>query len=100
MTHPFLIFSQSDYLIQIVDMANSADLDLHSLQRQDISGFSRTRVKILYDLEVVIATVLALTVKIRKSQDFLSPISGNPGDQIFSLFQKFNLNILKLSFME
>ena len=30
-------------------------------------------------------TVLALTVKIRKSQDFLAPISGSPGDQIFSL---------------
>ena len=60
MPHPFLIFSQSDYLIPIVDikfsylMANSADpdqlafqkptdLDLHCLQRQDISGFSRTR---------------------------------------------------------
>ena len=40
--------------------------------------------------------VLALTVKIRKSQDFLTPISGSPGDQI----QIFNLNILKLSFME
>ena len=30
-------------------------------------------------------TVLALTVKIRKSQDFLAPISGSHGDQIFSL---------------
>ena len=30
-----------------------------------------------------IMTVLALTVKIRKSQDFLAPISGSPGDQIF-----------------
>ena len=29
--------------------------------------------------------VLALTVKIRKSQDFLAPISGSPGDQNFSL---------------
>ena len=28
--------------------------------------------------------VLALTVKIRKSQDFPAPISGSPGDQIFS----------------
>ena len=27
--------------------------------------------------------MLALTVKIRKSQDFLAPISGSPGDQIF-----------------
>ena len=32
-----------------------------------------------------ISTVLALTVKIRKSQDFLAPISGSHGDQIFSL---------------
>ena len=30
-------------------------------------------------------TVLALTVKIMKSQDFLAPISGSPGDQFFSL---------------
>ena len=30
-------------------------------------------------------SVLALTVKIRKSQDFLAPISGSPGDQMFSL---------------
>ena len=45
--------------------------------------------------------VLALIVKIRKSQDFLAPISGSPGDQIFvTHFQKFNLNILKVSFME
>ena len=56
-----LIFSQSDYLIRIVKkitylMANSADpdqltfrkqlnLDLHCLQRQSLSGFSRIRVK-------------------------------------------------------
>ena len=56
---PLLIFSQSDYLIQVVDiylMANSADpdqlaskkptdLDLHCLERQSISGFSRIRIK-------------------------------------------------------
>ena len=29
--------------------------------------------------------VLALTVKIRKSQDFLAPVSESPGDQMFSL---------------
>ena len=62
MPHPLVIFSQSDYLIQVVHsnvkylMTNSADpdqlaskkptdLDLHCLQRQGISGFSRTRVK-------------------------------------------------------
>ena len=46
-------------------------------------------------------SVLALIVKIRKSQNLLAPISGSPGDQIFfTNFQKFNLNILKRSFME
>ena len=56
MSRPFLIFSQSDYLIQVVD-ANSntewkivqiqisnSDLDQHCLQRQGISEFSRTRI--------------------------------------------------------
>ena len=61
MPHPFQIFSQSDYLIQIVDinshtewqavqiqiswlLQKPTDLDLHCLQKQGISGFSRTRV--------------------------------------------------------
>ena len=56
---PLLIFSQSDYLIQVVDTNSNTewqtvqiqiswptDLDLHYLQRQDISGFSRTRANI------------------------------------------------------
>ena len=60
---PFLILSQSDYLIQIIDinshtywqkvqiliswfLKKPTDLDLHGLQRQDISGFSRTRVNL------------------------------------------------------
>ena len=64
MPHPFLIFSQSNYLIQIVDtnshtewqtvqiqiswlLQKPTDLDLHCLQSQGISGFSRTRVKLL-----------------------------------------------------
>ena len=59
---PLLIFSQADYLIWIVAinshtqwqtvqiqvswlLQKSTDLDLHCLQRQGISGFSRTRVK-------------------------------------------------------
>ena len=63
MPRPFLIFSQSDYLIQIVDinshtcwqivqiqiiwlLQKPTDLDLHCLQRRGISGFSRTRVNI------------------------------------------------------
>ena len=61
---PLLIFSQSDYLILIADtnshtewqtvqiqirwlLQKPTDLDLHCLQRQGISGFSRTRVKLL-----------------------------------------------------
>ena len=36
-----------------------------------------------YNYRAVLNTVLALTVKIRKSQDFLAPISGSLGDQIF-----------------
>ena len=63
MPRPFLIFGQSDNLIQIVDinshtkwqtmqiqiswlLQKPTDLDLHCLQRQDISGFSRTRVNV------------------------------------------------------
>ena len=59
----FQIFSQSDYLIQIVDINSHSDwktlqiqiswllqkptdLDLHCLQRQGISGLSRTRVNL------------------------------------------------------
>ena len=62
MPRPLLIISQSDYLIKIVDidshtewqtmqiqiswlLQKPTDLDLHCLQRQGISGFSRTRVK-------------------------------------------------------
>ena len=54
---PSLICSQSDYLIQNVDINSNTewqtvqipiswptDLDLHCLQKQGISGFSRTRV--------------------------------------------------------
>ena len=62
---PLLIFSQSDNLIQVVDTKTNShilndkqcwsisvgllqkptNLDLHCLQKQGISGFSRTRVK-------------------------------------------------------
>ena len=62
MQRPLLIFSRSDYLIQIIDinshtegqtvqiliswlLQKPTDLDLHCLQRQGISGFSRTMVK-------------------------------------------------------
>ena len=60
---PFITVSQSDYLIQIVDinshterqtvqiqiswlLQKPTDLDLQCFQKQDISGFSRTRVSI------------------------------------------------------
>ena len=53
---PFLIFSQSDYLIQVVAINSHTKwqtvqiqiswLLLHCLQRLGISGFSRTRVSI------------------------------------------------------
>ena len=59
---PLLIFSQSGNLVQIVDinsytvwqtvqiqiswlLQKPTDLDLHCLQKQGLSGFSRTRVK-------------------------------------------------------
>ena len=62
MPHPLLIFSQPDYLIWIVAinsrtlwqivqiqiswlLQKPTDLDLHCLQRQGISGFSRAKVK-------------------------------------------------------
>ena len=61
MPHPLPFFSQSDYLIQFIDrnshiewqtvqiqiswlLQKPTDLDLHCLQRQGISRFSRTRV--------------------------------------------------------
>ena len=64
MPGPILIFSQSDYLIGIVAINSHTlwqtvqiqiswllqkpiDLDLHCLQKQSISGVSRTRVKFL-----------------------------------------------------
>ena len=63
MPRPQLIVSQSDYLIQVVDtnshterqtvktqiswlLKNPTDLNLHYLQRQSISGTSRTRGKL------------------------------------------------------
>ena len=65
MSRPLLIVSQSDSLILIVDINSHSewqtvqiqiswllqkptDLDLHCLQRQGISGFSRTKFKTYY----------------------------------------------------
>ena len=61
MSHPLLVLSQSVYLVKVVDtnsntewqtvqiqiswlLQKPTDLDLHCLQRQGISGLSRTRV--------------------------------------------------------
>ena len=38
-------------------------------------------------------SVHALTVKIRKSQDFLAPISGSPCDQIFALTFRNSISV-------
>ena len=59
MPRPLLIVSQSDSLIQIVDInsysadpdqlaSKPTDLELHCLQSQGISRFSRAKVKILW----------------------------------------------------
>ena len=52
-------------------MANTADsdqlasdLDLHCLQRQGISGFSRTRVKIKFSQEKRFAIVCSVNIKV------------------------------------
>ena len=56
MPRPLLIFSQSDYLIQVADTNSQTywqtDLDLQCLQRQGISGISRIRVKDDYGQKV------------------------------------------------
>ena len=82
MPHPLLIFSQSDYLIQIVDinlhtewqtvqiqiswlLKKPTDLDLHCLQRQGISGFSMTRVnnaKVLGTTERMKPVMVEITI--------------------------------------
>ena len=86
----FLIVSQSDYLIHIVEinshtelqtvqiLKKPTDLDLQCLQRQGISGFSRTRVKILTSCSlslllasfslVAIATLLSTSFSFMSSQ--------------------------------
>ena len=93
---PFQIFSQSDYMIQIVDinshtkwqrvqiqiswlLQKPTDLDLHCLQRQHISGFSRTRVKSLpyftslfACLKHLVAEQLALPTSEYEEAEFIS----------------------------
>ena len=83
MPRPFPIFTQSDCLIQVVDshtesqtvqiqiswlLQKPTDLDLHCLQRQGISGLSRTRVKIFSNLLVFyfyMLKVLKLSVRLK-----------------------------------
>ena len=57
-------------------MANSADpdqlasdLDLHCLQMQDISGFSRTRVKLLLNVYLYKLIILTLSMLGKNSAD-------------------------------
>ena len=70
----------------------------------DVVGTSLKHLDASSEYPQVHNTVLALTVKIRKSQDFLAPISGSPGDQIFSLTSRNStsifLNCVKHGFME
>ena len=80
MPHPLLIFSQSDYLIQVVDinshtecqavqiqiswrLKKPTDLDLHCLKRQGISGsgFSRRWLNSKKDLfDLLLLPILGL----------------------------------------
>ena len=88
---PLLIFSQSDYLIQIIDinshtswqtvqiqiswlLQKPTDLDLHCLQRQGISGFSRTRVNV------------AFLKKTDKPSSFCSKLPSYLSQQVFAFY--------------
>ena len=79
MPHPFQIFSQLDYLIQIIDinshtewqtvqiqiswlLQKPTDLDLHCLQRQGISGFSRTRDNMIVDSSTCVSILSSVAV--------------------------------------
>ena len=80
MPHP-LIFSQSDYLIQVVDinshtecqtvqiqisghLKKPTDLDLHCLKRQGISGFSRRWLNSKEDLfDLLLLPILGLDTR-------------------------------------
>ena len=124
---PLQIFIQWDCLIQIVDtnshmewqtvtiqisgwlLQKPADLDLHCLQIQGISGSAGLETSALYSACINCQNQevpglpssniwkpwwsnvfthfqkFNINVKVRKSQDFLAPISGSLGDQMFSL---------------
>ena len=92
---PFLIVSQSDYFIQIVDinshtewrtvqiqiswlLQKPTDLDLHCLQRQGVSGFSRTRVKHQLHLSRAMGAVMFMPIcKVPSNLSYRLPILSN-----------------------
>ena len=97
MPRPFLIFSQSDYLIRIVAIHSDTywqtvqiqiswllkkptDLDLHCLERQGISGFRRTRVNSLSPADTMLcACLVTFVLKLnqqqqQQKQQYLLPI--------------------------
>ena len=111
---PLLTFSQSDNLIQVVDMNSNTewqtvqfqiiwllkkptDLDLHCLQRHGISGFSRTRVKFKWTKTEIIShtkigsMALLLPLKIRSR----SPNYNKPFWSLEARLAKFCLSFQK-----
>ena len=105
---PLLVFSQSDYLIQLVHtnsntwwqtvqiqiswlLQKPTDLDLYCLQRQGISGFSRTRFKILKGeisntvYRYLLSTHLCLASHKRDIGKQCRPTSVWSGSKLFAL---------------
>ena len=98
MPHPLLIVSHSDSLIQMFDinshtewqivqiqiswlLQKPTDLDLHCLQRQGISGFSRTRVKFLSLLCFLQILTFLIVYSFRK--DLVCSSANNVSQVIF-----------------
>ena len=70
------------------------DLDLHCLQRQCISGFSRTRVKQIENLEQSVVKTMRVGVGVRFYIDFIGT-SASPKDMSYHLIvfiNMYNLN--------
>ena len=101
MPYLLLIVSQSDYLIQVVDIYSHTkwqtgqiqiswlfqkptDLDLHYLQRQGISGFSRTRVNIfiLVTFTCFDAVYTTVSAAINTESSCLFPDPSVPTDSL------------------
>ena len=114
MPHPLLIFSQSDYLIQVVDtnlhsLTNSADpdqlasseanwLDLQCLQKQGISRFSRTRLIIwVHILPQTVSNYMLLIIFRYLEPDLQNLLFEEFEDSKFSKkFKKLNSSIAKM----